>query len=126
MSFKLEVPGFKTEVGLPDIFNSIKDAVGNLLKDDAVKNILDQVTSTFKEVVTKENLSNWVEKIKSEVKNVGDQEEIKKILEYAKQQGGTKLGGQTGKVIQCLEKDIKDTSCQDHFTESSAFSIQVR
>ena len=79
----------------------------------------------MKENVTKENLSSWVDKIKSGVENVANQTEIKKILEYAKKQVGVKTG-QAGKVIQCLEKDINDTSCLGHFTESSAFSIQVK
>jgi len=106
-----------------DFLGDIKDAVGNFISNDEVKNIANQVTSTLKENVTKENLSSWVEKIKSGVEKVANQEDIKKIFEYAKKQVGVKTG-QTGKVIQCLEKDIKDTSCLGHFTESSAFSIQ--
>ena len=47
MNFKVEVPGFGMEFkssNLTDIFKSITDAVGNALSDDAVKNILNQVT----------------------------------------------------------------------------------
>ena len=108
-----------------DFFTNIKDAFGNFISDDEVKNILNQVKSTFEENVTKENLSIWVDKIKTGVKDITDQEEIKKIFEYAKKQVGHTTG-QAGKVIQCLEKDINDTSCLERFTESAAISIQVR
>ena len=108
-----------------DFFTDIKDAVGDLLSDDEIKNVLNQVKSGFEEHITVDNLKRVANKIKSGLEDVADQEQIKQILGAAKGQVKDTTG-KFGKVIQCFENDIKDTSCLEQFTESTAISIQVR
>ena len=106
---------------LGDLWNNIKGALGDVLSEENFKKLTDQVKSA----VTGENWNNLVSTIKDGLKDVTDPEKIKTILQSVKGQVKDTTGN-AGKLIKCLENDIKDTSCLENFTKSSAYSIQVR
>ena len=106
---------------MADIWNSIKDTIGEVFSKENFNSLVDQIKSA----ATEENWNNVVDTIKNGLKDVTNTTQIKTFLDSVKGQVKD-TSGKFGKVIQCLEKDIKDTTCLDHVTQSNASSIQVR
>lgn len=108
------------EEGLQSAWNSIKGGLENVFSEENFKNLAHQVKSAF----TEENWDNMVTTIRNGLKDVTDKEKIKTILESVKGQIKDTTGN-VGKMIQCLENDINDSSCLKNLT-NSAYTIQVR